>query len=400
MKTQWMIGIFVAGIILGWLIPRDVLVPDEKTGSSELPGKSERKRQDRAAVSAHPSKWQTVANQLANGSDEERSTFRDSLKPEDRAGLIEAILSRSGPDGLDENSKSFIHAILNLWANDDFETAWAWSQQLAGGANRKFMAEKLLAAFVEKEPKRAMELYQTMVADFPDFGYEVPMALLKKAAGTGATDYLDILNKIPPGSPVGTDMKFSETFDFQLVADRLSQTGKDQMPRVLPTNFISSWAQRAPDAAYAWFAKNDSVAFNDFGSLLEGIEKQGAPGSAQQWAVAKLEESGAPRKKMIDGLRDNYGPSSAKINAIALAMPDTVSRDRFYKDVFVEAFGVYDPIQQLGFTISGMSSPEVRLQALQDYRTLGRRISISEFTDSQLQAWGITREQLGQAYDR
>ena len=96
---------------------------------------------------------------------------------------------------------------------------------------------------------------------------------------------------------------------------------------VFPSNFVSNWAARDADAAYAWFAKNENVTYEKFGSLLEGVEKQGVPGASYTWAADKLEEPGTARDAVIRGLAQfDWERKTTTINSIAQAMPDDASR--------------------------------------------------------------------------
>jgi hypothetical protein len=83
------------------------------------------------------------------------------------------------------------------------------------------------------------------------------------------------------------------------------------------------------------------------------------------------------------------GLESVSINGIIQALPDAAVRDRFLIQVACE----YGEIPTIA--ISAMSSSKVRLEAFsqlrkQDYYEL----DITKFTEADLQAWGVTRQQI------
>ncbi len=243
-----------------------------------------RKRDVRPATNTHEAKFRNFAKKLSNPSIEDAEAFKKSLAPEDRAAAMEALLAQAGPYGIPELATSMIDEILKIWADEDINGAWSWCQRIDRDANRKFVAGKLIDGIVDKDMDRAFALHLEMTAEDPDFYSEVPMKLLDQAVSKDAASFLDLLGKLPFGNGGGgRPMDFAEDFDFQQAAEGVTALRKNhegKSPPVYPTNFLSIWASRDADAAYAWYSKNPGEPFNESGvDLIKGIEKQGVPGA-------------------------------------------------------------------------------------------------------------------------
>lgn len=403
MKAHQALLLFAAGLGAGWLIPRGAS-PDSPDVAGHQPAPPvARKHETRPAKTSHESKWRVFARKLPSMSGEERDAFEKSLAPVDRTAAIDALLAQAGPEGFHWATRSMIGNILKAWAGEDFDGSWDWCRQIESDGNRNFVAAQLLNELADKDPDRALALHLEMSAADPKFLSNVPLTLLRKATSTDAGSFLDLLGKTPFGDgSSGTAMEFAADFDFQQAADGLdallrSQQGKQ--PPVFPTNFLASWAAREPDAAYAWFSKNQNIPFENFGSLLEGIEKHGVPGASIAWAADKLNEPGAPRDAMIHSLSQiDSSHRATTINAIVQALPDTASRDRFLGDV-VTMSNASNPAIGFGFALNAMSSSEARLDVLRRLAERGR-LEIAKIPDAQFQTWGLDRQQVEQAANR
>jgi hypothetical protein len=331
---------------------------------------------------------------------EESDAFRKSLAPADRTAAIDALLAQAGPEGFHWTTKSMIGNILKAWAGEDFDGAWEWCSTIESDGNRNFVAAQLLDLLTENDPDRALALHLEMSAGDPKFISNVPLTLLGKTTSMDAGSFLDLLGKTPfGGGTSGTAMDFAADFNFQQAADGINallRTQQGKHPPAFPTNFIASWAARDPDAAYTWFSKNQNIPFENFGSLLEGIEKQGVPGASITWAADKLNQSAPTRGAMIHSLSQiDNSHRATTINSIAQALPDTASRDHFLTDVITMS-NESNPADAFGFALNAMSSPEVRLEALRRLAE-SKRLDIAKTPDAQLQTWGLNRQQVEQA---
>lgn len=400
MKKRWSVLIFAAGLLLGWLIRGD-RHPAPEVEAANLPvSKATRRHEVAATPTAHPAKWPSIGKQALRFNDNEREDFLKNLAPKDRLQALETLAAQSGPDGLDWRLRGMIQKILKELADQDFDSAWSWSKGIASEATRHYMMESLLKELVKANPDRALALHLEQLAADPNFTSGVPHTLVAARVREGAQAMLDLFAKFPAksGGGSGSDMKFPQDFDFQLLADgiRKMTQGTDSLP-AYPMNFLSAWAARDPEAAYAYWSGGGLPSwFGGWDRLIEGIETHGEAGAAAAWTVSKLADPSAPRRKIIGDLTNAIESGRmSKINSIAQAMPDAGVRDRFFTDVLV--MNQYtDPVAQLGFAFQGLSAPQARLDAIREISAAGRKVDLKKTDAAGFQAWGFTREQAEQ----
>lgn len=398
MKSHWAFLIFVPGLDAGCLVSHGGSHESAVAANETVA----RKHEARPAKNPHEAKFRSFAKQLPKLNEEEREAFEKSLAPANRAAAIEALLAQTSVYGLSGDASTMVSHILNIWAGDDFNGAWAWCQQIENDLTRQFIASQLLSILVDKDPDRALALHLKMAAHYPNFKFInsiVPTVVIQKASSKNAAYFLDIEGKLPFGvASQGNGVSFAADFNFQQAADgvtALIQSHDGKEPRLFPSNFISSWAVRDADAAYAWFYKNKEIASNDFGRILEGIEKKEGHDASIAWAAVKLNESGARRQDVISSFDRSFAVIPSNVSAIARSMPDAASSDRFLGDVVALNYGD-NPLSDLGYAINQMSTPTVRLDAMQRLATR-RRLDTSRISDAQIKAWSLTREQMEQA---
>jgi hypothetical protein len=204
-----------------------------------------RKREARPVKTPHEAKWRILAKKLPKLSEEELQAFPKSIDPRDRAAFIEAVLAQAGPDGIPPETMSVVGEILEDWASEDFDGAWAWAscRSIESDANRKFVASKLLDGLLVVDLDRAFALHLEMAAEDSDFRSEVPIAILQKCASKDAASFVDLLGHLPFGSSTTyTGMKFATDFDFQQAAEgitALQKSHEGKSPPAFPTNFLS-----------------------------------------------------------------------------------------------------------------------------------------------------------------
>lgn len=400
MKKSWQVLIFAAGLSLGWLI-RGGGDSEPKVAAASVPvSKATRRHEGAATSSAHPAKWQSIGKQALQFNDNEREDFLKNLAPKDRLQALEALAAQSGPDGLDWRLQGMIRKILKDLADQDFDSAWSWSKGIASEATRRYMMVSLLKELVKVDPEQALSLHLEQLAAEPNFTSGVPHTLVDATVREGAQAMLDLFAKFPAksGGGSGSDMKFPKDFDFQLLADGIRKMTNETDPLpAYPMNFLSEWAARNPEAAYAyWSGGGVPLWFGGWDKLIDGIETHGEPGAAAAWTVAKLADPSAPRRKIIGDLTNAIESGRmSKINSIAQAMPDAGARDRFFTDVLV--MNQYsEPVTQLGFAFQALSSPQARLDAIREISAAGREMNLQKTDAAGFEAWGFTRGQAEQ----
>jgi hypothetical protein len=390
MKKRWAVGVFFAGSLLGGLIGYSSRPAAARLGSEdEITLKNRRDREKQVGMTAHPQKWQSLAKRVTTFSSEERKGFLKELAPTDRGMALEALMSQAGPGSTSGLVTSMMDKILESWAAEDFESTLSFCQKCTNDGMRKYMLGQLLETLVETDPDRAIQLFARQKVEDPLFESDMLSTLAGTRMGESAAQLVDLMSKFPATSEYdGAIVKFSSDYDFQAAAAGIMAVIKanpGKSPAVLPINLMKSWAAVDPDAAHAWWVKNGSFSFNSWDSLLDGVEKHGDLSSAA-WALAKLEEPGAPRQKMITDL------SADQVLRIAKATPDVTAQDRFLTEVVRENANPFS--EPFRGAISGLSSPQARLAAFQES---SKKISVTMLKyidDSEFQAWGITRQQV------
>jgi hypothetical protein len=400
MKKRWGIGLFFLGALLGWMIGND---HHDGPGASKTNhvavAEIHRERKVEPAREAHAQKWQSLGKRSLTFSTEERDGFLKSLAPDDRGKALDALMSQVGPGFTSSQVIAMMSEILKSWAHDDVEGVLSYIGKCSNEGMRKFMMGQLLEILAENDPDRAIKLYAEQSAEDPSFQSNVVFRLAQTRMGENAGQLLDLLSKLPMNSSsAGTGVNFSKDYDFQSAADGIAamiKANPNKTPTVLPMNLMESWAARDPDAAHAWWAKNGSFEYNDWSKVLNGVEKHSTPEAAAEWVIAKFEEPGAPRGKMIRDLSNSSNDGvAARINAIARAMPDIAAQDRFLGDVVLVN---WDGIQnRYGFAISGLSSPQARLDVFRKIAAQKCVPDLRAINDSQFTAWGINRQQVEQ----
>lgn len=381
--------------------------------------KKSRDRQIGPAKEAHAQKWQSLARRALTMSFQEREDMAKELAPSDRGKALDALMSQMGPGSSSQNLQQMMQKILESWAATDLDGAMAYCEKCPNDGMRKFMLGALFKTIAEADPDRALSLYAAMAAEDPSFQSDVVFTLARDRMGKDAGQFVDLISKLPARSGAsGMGAEFAKGYDFQTAADGvvafMNAHSKNKIgqlppgfvegnstnnPAIVPTNLLESWAATDPDAAQAWWVKNGSFPFNEWSKLLNGVEKHSSPEAAAAWTVAKLEEAGAPRQKMMWELVNSSREGVAgRINTIARAMPDVAAQDRFLTETVMINYS--SQTEQYGFVISGLSSPEVRLDVFQKLGGKSNLIDLKKFDDAQFQAWGFTRQQAELAYKR
>ena len=389
MKKRFLCLIFVGCVALGWLARGGVSPqnpPQAIQASQTRPGGGTAPRETSTAREAE---FLAFAKRIPTFNGNEEYEFSKNLTPQDRGALLETLLKEGNPSGLKYEGHKAVATILRTWVNEDFEGAWTWSQQIANDASRRFMMGKILDHLGRIDLTRALALHFEMHAADPKFESGVPLIALEVTTPKSAGDFINLLNKIPLHGGGTRNFDFVKDFDFQQAAVGASALLKkqNQLPDEFPMNFMQVWGERDPDAAFAWLASEKHNNDFSFSALLEGIEKQGIPGAASAWAAGKIEESESSRKSVIDGM---YYAEAAAINGIVKALPDINSSDRFLTELLIVKSK--DRRVDLMPMLSGMSSPQVRLEAFSQVKKQGHNLS-NKITKNQYQAWGFTQQQ-------
>jgi hypothetical protein len=392
------ITIIVVGLITGWLIHGETKLQGQPLlAKSQV--QSERKHEKKIAKAKTNNKWQAFATQFSKIGPEERDALQKKIAPQDRLAAIEALLGQGGPKGFAGDIKESINHLLGAWAEENFEVAWAWVQQLKGEGTKNFVARILLEKLADMDPDRALSLYLERVQTNPDFESRVPDKVLAGAALKNAAEFLKFAGKIGFSSPRGHSCDFAKDFDFQLVADGIPTLEGRKRGEILsgfPRNFYDVWAERDREAAFKSFTGGELDLSYDFYYFLRGLESHNPPEGVWKWAAEKIQESEVSSKAIRSGLANVQAVS---FNGIIQALPDVASRDQFLMQIALEGGVIHFGNEVPSIAISAMSSAQVRLEAFSKMHQMGiekssGQLHIATITDADLQAWGITRQQV------
>ncbi len=133
---------------------------------------------------------------------------------------------------------------------------------------------------------------------------------------------------------------------------------------------------------------SDCGQFEDF---FGGLEIHNNPGAVWGWVAEKILQSEVSSKAISGDLHSLHAVS---FNGIVQALPDLASRDRFLIQVVQEHGTANEQDETPSIAISAMSSPEVRLEAFSQMRKHEDQPDIANVTEADLQAWGVTRQQI------
>jgi hypothetical protein len=392
----------VVGVAAGWWIQGGVnLAGFSGTAKSSRPA-SMQINNSQPPIVRSDSKSQMFTNQFSTASREEKETLEAAIAPQDRKGVLEALLSQGGPRGFPDGIKEVIERLLALWGSENFEEAWAWCQQIQGRGTRNFVAGKLMNLLVETDPKRALALHLEFAGMNVDFESKVPEKILAKAALTSAEDFLKYAEKFETiHYGTGGDCEFAADFNFQALAEGLAKLKKadasKKFPKGFPSNFFETWAERDRQAAFNGGVLTGLIDFRDF---LSDIGKNDTERSLD-WVAQQIQSSDVSSKAIS---RSMHIPSES-FNGIIQALPDAVTRDRFLLRVVLEG-GVTGRANDIpSIAISAMSSPQARLEAFSQMQQVREKNGWDQFdsasiTDADFQAWGITRQQISALFDK
>jgi hypothetical protein len=394
MKKQFFVLTFIGSITLGWLTRSGVsavkIPPAAKTSLTQ----PERKTREDQIQNTREAEFKTFVKRIPTLSDEDRVAYSKNLAPQDRVILVESILSQGDPSGHSDEFYPMVKSIMEIWATEDFEGAWAWSQKLHNKSWWKTISCQLLYQLEKKNPARALALYLEMGADGYFLPSLVPQHALAETTLRNANDFIELLGKLPlcKGDTRygGPDCEFAKDFDFQRAVEGTTALAerRKQFPDQFPTNFIKSWAEHDPDAAFACWVNNQDFSPYGFNSLLDGVEKNNVK-SMPDWVAGKMEESEKYRNIIIENM---VSSSANSITGISGAITNSVNRDRFLIDVTL--LSAPRSSFDLAKTFSEMSSPQVRLETLSKIQEIRWSTRMSEkISEAQYQAWGFTKQQ-------
>ncbi len=184
-----------------------------------------------------------------------------------------------------------IDQLLGAWAEENFEAAWAWSQQLEGEGAQNFIASRLLNQLVATDLEHALSLYLELIQINPSLKSEVPEKALAGAALKNADEFLKLAGKFGFSWTTGFACEFAKDFNFQQAADgiiKLPGREDSRLPLGFPKNFYEAWAERDREAAFKSFIEGKLDRAGGLYGFLNGLEKHNPSEAVWGWVAEKI----------------------------------------------------------------------------------------------------------------
>lgn len=194
--------------------------------------------------------------------------------------LLAQLGERSGFLGLDYEDEDVLEKLLQRWYDLEPEAALLWTLDLGNPKDRRELLDTLILHQAESDLDQAMEMVRAHARD-EDGEIDVPLSLLdyalEQSVDDGAEKLLEVcrLGIAKDDGYSGTSLEYPEGFAFEELLNSLADLGdslsEGQGLSLVPSNLLSEWASRDPEAAYAWLEAGREVPFNsEFSDFMEG----------------------------------------------------------------------------------------------------------------------------------
>jgi|GEM_PF-3437286 len=310
------------------------------------------------------------------------------------------------------------HDLLSRWFEADSDAAWRWTEALAMDQYRADGLKVLLLKLAESDPMgalaRALSYRQSDELIRLDGVVDLVLKYKLPKSEKPADEFLAILDSLPrndkskPWKMEGVSYEFPPGFDFQHFMDGLARMNEN-LPAVMPSGVLSSWADADPDAAQAWVLAKKSDGYGDWGVVLNTVfEKKGLEDAAR-WAAEKYEAADdAARLKIAGGvvIKDINGWADLDIVLeISKNLKSTTKASDFLRRVVKVEWRDLNNQQEADFKLlRSFATPAERIDVIAEMITTTPTEEYENPTDHlngipehQLQLLGVTREQIQQA---
>ena len=209
----------------------------------------------------------------------ERKALVEQLNAGEIPALLDELVGRAGILGLGYSESGQLKELLLQWYAKAPDAAFAWVLSLKNEKDRRKHAEALIEAAGAKDYASAVSMIEEFKAA-ENGRIEWPASLFENAAKGGADEFIRLCRmSIYEGDTAsGTQVDFPPSFDFRKVLDELAATEASLGERLrigcLPSNLLTEWAARDPQAAWEWLQQGKALTFN---SNLDGFLKGYAP---------------------------------------------------------------------------------------------------------------------------
>ena len=303
-RRAWTVGCvaaFAVGFGTAWLVKPKVSqlsVEDDSAAPARL------RDQRMSGPSRTPSRdFPALISQMhehRRGSEEIEKTLEE-LNPEEIPELLESLAKKAGMSGLDWRDRELFEEVLEHWYGESPEAAIAWVMALENPSDRTTMLQNLVELEAETDLEQALQLVEQFDAQ-QEGGLAIPWALMQKGVDhdVGMLLRLCKLGLKPDGGTSGSGCSYPSGFNFKGALEGLKKA-KDEAPEgydfsTLPSNLLSEWAKRDPNAALEWALQGNDLSFNSgLDEFFEGYAE-----------VASDDDYGALVADLFDPTQSDY----------------------------------------------------------------------------------------------
>ena len=271
MKATWIpVGLcaFGVGFAVAWAVKPTADGGPGGDGAEVVP---ERNRQ--SLSSRAPSRPQKDYEPLFERMRENRYDSEGLEKDLDELGLSEipeflaALSAKAGLGGLSWEDEDLLEKTLKRWYQQNPEGAIAWVMALESEEDRR----ELLIDFVNLEAEEDLDGALALLDGFNqqvEGRMSIPSSLIQKGADRDVETMLRVcaagLGESDGSS--GSGLKYATDFDFEAALNGLVEleenAGEGRSLSSLPSNLLSEWAKRDPQAAFDWVQLGKELSFN------------------------------------------------------------------------------------------------------------------------------------------
>lgn len=198
------------------------------------------------------------------------------LTPDEYAGVLDAFRHRAGLTGLSWDERSLFGKVLGAWHGKDPEAAADWVRGLELREDRMNLGEVLVAAAAKADFDEAVRLMKEFSVN-EEGVVKVPESMLNRAAQMGAGKLVELLALSDgKGGSTGFSIRYPGDFDYRQALDGIADLGESGIRlSTYPTNLLSEWARRDPEAALRWAASGRGVPMDldEYFRNLESAER-------------------------------------------------------------------------------------------------------------------------------
>ncbi len=252
-------------------------------------------------------------------------------------------------DGLDYRAESALGAILNELAKQDIDGMASWLKSQYEPELSDKILEDWFRGQKQMDKRTAFELAKAYIGEKALSGLAGNFMLYGNKDGVTTEDTLYYLDYVPvSGGSSGSDIKFSEDFDFRAFADKSLQRIEEDKENgsslsSYPTNFYKEWVKHDSEGAFAFFEekvfeRDVELPFNDYSDLIEGYIDSAPPAETAFWLTEVLNGGGLQKEEYKQVIQKLYDQKLGGIGYTHELLEYTTDPDRLMAEIAAETF--------------------------------------------------------------